>query len=64
MNHNLVYEPTKLRHAELVDEARRSQTFRFRGFRNDWTRMTVSARQRVAVLAEVLTSRTRSTKAA
>jgi hypothetical protein len=63
MNDYLIYDLAKQRHADLMLEAlrevHRSRTIRFRNLRAGWTRVTASARQRFAVVAHVLTNRTR-----
>lgn len=59
MNDYMIYELANQRHAELIDEVR-SRTIRSRRHRGSWTRLTTSARQRFAVVAHILTNRTRT----
>jgi hypothetical protein len=60
MNDYMMYELANQRHADIIDELRRSRTITSRSYRGSWTRMTTSARLRLADLAHVLTTRTRT----
>jgi hypothetical protein len=59
MNDYMIYELANQRHADIIDQVRRSRTITSRGYRGSWTRVTTSARQRFAVVAHGLTNRTR-----
>jgi len=60
MNDYMIYELANQRHADIIDELRCSRTFTSRSYRDSWTRMTTNARRRLADLAHVVTTRTRT----
>jgi hypothetical protein len=58
MNAYMSYELAKQRHADILDEVRRSRPISFRGYLGKWTGVTTTARQRFAAVGHVLTNRT------
>jgi hypothetical protein len=56
MNDYVIYEGSKQRYADLIDEVRRSRACSSRGYQGSWTSVTTHARQRLAVVVHGLTN--------
>jgi hypothetical protein len=57
MNDSMIYDLARQRHHDVIDEVRRSRSISFRAYQGSWTRVTTGARNRLAVVAHVLTNR-------
>jgi hypothetical protein len=59
MNDYMIYELANQRHADIIDQVRRSRTITSRNW-GSLTRLTTSARQWFAAVAHGLTNRSRT----
>jgi hypothetical protein len=64
MNDYMIYELANQRHADVIDQVRRSRAIKGRSYRDSWTRVTTNARQLFAVVTHMLINRTRTSTAA